>query len=69
MQRVSWRYTSRIRTVSYTHLDVYKRQFYGLGADDVLQELRRREGISGSDEKKSRGTGHDHHKKAKDGHK
>ena len=43
--------------------------FYGLGADDVLQELRRREGISGIDEKKSRGTGHDHHKKAKDGHK
>ena len=42
--------------------------FYGLGAEDVLQELRRREGISGIDEKKSRGTSH-HHKKAKDDHK
>jgi len=42
--------------------------FYGLGAEDVLQELRRREGISGIDEKKSRGTGHPH-KKAKDDHK
>ena len=27
----------------------------GLGPDDVLHELRRREGISGIDEKKSRG--------------
>ena len=27
---------------------------YGLSVDDVLQELRRREGISGVDEKKSR---------------
>lgn len=28
---------------------------YGLSIDDVLQELRRREGISGIDEKKARG--------------
>lgn len=28
--------------------------FYGLSVEDVLQELRRREGISGIDEKKSR---------------
>ncbi|MQY52601.1 phosphoribosyl-ATP diphosphatase [Rhodocyclus tenuis] len=28
--------------------------FYGLSIEDVLQELRRREGISGVDEKKSR---------------
>jgi phosphoribosyl-ATP pyrophosphohydrolase len=28
--------------------------FYGLGPDDVLAELRRREGISGIDEKASR---------------
>jgi phosphoribosyl-ATP pyrophosphohydrolase len=28
--------------------------FYGLGIEDVLQEMRRREGISGIDEKKSR---------------
>ena len=28
--------------------------FYGLTMDDVLQELRRREGISGIDEKNSR---------------
>lgn len=28
---------------------------FGLGPDDVLHELRRREGISGIDEKKSRG--------------
>ncbi len=28
--------------------------YYGLGPDDVLQELRRREGISGIEEKKSR---------------
>ena len=28
--------------------------FYGLGVEDVLQELRRREGISGIDEKKAR---------------
>jgi phosphoribosyl-ATP pyrophosphohydrolase len=28
--------------------------FYGLSIEDVLQELRRREGISGIDEKKSR---------------
>jgi len=41
--------------------------FYGLGVEDVLQELRRREGISGIDEKKSRG-GKDE-KKAKEGHK
>ena len=41
--------------------------FYGLGVEDVLQELRRREGISGIDEKKSRGGKDD--KKAKDGHK
>lgn len=30
--------------------------FYGLSIDDVLQELRRREGVSGIDEKKSRKT-------------
>ena len=41
--------------------------FYGLGVEDVLQELRRREGISGIDEKKSRGGKDD--KKGKDGHK
>ena len=29
--------------------------WYGLGPDDVLAELRRREGISGIDEKRSRG--------------
>lgn len=29
---------------------------FGLGPDDVLAELHRREGISGIDEKKSRGT-------------
>lgn len=29
----------------------------GIGVDDVLVEFRRREGISGIDEKKSRGTG------------
>lgn len=28
---------------------------YGLSVDDVFQELRRREGISGIDEKKARG--------------
>lgn len=28
--------------------------FYGMGIEDVSQELRRREGISGIDEKKSR---------------
>lgn len=28
--------------------------FYGLSIEDVLQEMRRREGISGIDEKKSR---------------
>ena len=28
--------------------------FYGLGAEDVLSELQRREGTSGIDEKKSR---------------
>ena len=28
--------------------------FHGLGIEDVLQEMRRREGISGIDEKKSR---------------
>ena len=28
--------------------------FYGMGIDDVLQEMRRREGISGIDEKNSR---------------
>jgi len=28
--------------------------FYGLSIEDVLQELRRREGISGIDEKKAR---------------
>lgn len=28
--------------------------FYGLSIEDVMQELRRREGISGVDEKKSR---------------
>jgi len=41
--------------------------FHGLGVEDVLQELRRREGISGIDEKKSRGGKDD--KKGKDGHK
>ena len=41
--------------------------FSGLGVEDVLQELRRREGISGIDEKKSRGGKDD--KKGKDGHK
>ena len=30
---------------------------FGLGPDDVLAELHRREGISGIDEKKSRGQG------------
>lgn len=30
---------------------------YGLSIDDVLQELRRREGISGVDEKKARSAG------------
>ena len=30
--------------------------WYGLGPDDVLAELRRREGISGIDEKRSRGS-------------
>jgi len=30
--------------------------WYGLGPDDVLAELHRREGISGIDEKASRGT-------------
>jgi phosphoribosyl-ATP pyrophosphohydrolase len=30
--------------------------FHGLTIDDVLQEMRRREGISGIDEKKARGT-------------
>lgn len=30
--------------------------FYDLSIDDVLMEMRRREGISGIDEKKSRGT-------------
>ncbi len=29
--------------------------FYGLSIEDVLQEMRRREGISGIDEKKARG--------------
>ena len=29
--------------------------WHGLGADDVLAELRRREGISGIDEKRARG--------------
>jgi phosphoribosyl-ATP pyrophosphohydrolase len=29
--------------------------YHGLGPDDVLAELRRREGISGVDEKASRG--------------
>ncbi|MBX9812703.1 MAG: phosphoribosyl-ATP diphosphatase [Burkholderiales bacterium] len=29
--------------------------WHGLGPDDVLAELRRREGVSGIDEKKSRG--------------
>ena len=28
--------------------------FYGIGAEDVLKELQRREGTSGIDEKKSR---------------
>ncbi|WP_153109623.1 phosphoribosyl-ATP diphosphatase [Propionivibrio limicola] len=28
--------------------------FYGIGIDDVLQELRRREGVSGIEEKNSR---------------
>jgi phosphoribosyl-ATP pyrophosphohydrolase len=28
--------------------------FYGMGIEDVSQEMRRREGISGIDEKKSR---------------
>ena len=28
--------------------------FYGIGAEDLLNELKRREGISGIDEKKSR---------------
>lgn len=28
--------------------------FYGLSIEDILQEMRRREGISGVDEKKSR---------------
>ena len=28
--------------------------FYGLSIEDVLQEMRRREGVSGIDEKKSR---------------
>lgn len=31
--------------------------YHGLGPDDVLAELRRREGISGIDEKTSRGEG------------
>ena len=31
--------------------------FHGLGPDDVLAELRRREGISGIDEKAARHTG------------
>jgi phosphoribosyl-ATP pyrophosphohydrolase len=31
--------------------------FNGLSIDDVLQEMRRREGISGVDEKKSRSAG------------
>ncbi len=31
--------------------------FHGLGPDDVLAELSRREGISGIDEKASRGSG------------
>ena len=31
--------------------------FHGLGPDDVLAELRRREGISGIDEKAARPTG------------
>ena len=39
----------------------------GIGVDDVMVEFRRREGISGIDEKKSRG-GKDE-KKAKEGHK
>jgi phosphoribosyl-ATP pyrophosphohydrolase len=30
--------------------------FYGIGAGEVFGELRRREGVSGIDEKKSRGT-------------
>ena len=30
-------------------------EWHGLGANDVLAELRRREGISGIDEKRSRG--------------
>ncbi len=29
--------------------------FYGMGIEDVSQEMRRREGISGIDEKNSRG--------------
>ena len=29
---------------------------FGLGVDDILAEFRRREGVSGIDEKKSRGT-------------
>jgi phosphoribosyl-ATP pyrophosphohydrolase len=29
--------------------------FYGLGIEDVSQEMRRREGISGIDEKAARG--------------
>jgi phosphoribosyl-ATP pyrophosphohydrolase len=28
--------------------------FYGLSIEDVLQEMRRREGVSGIDEKKAR---------------
>jgi phosphoribosyl-ATP pyrophosphohydrolase len=30
---------------------------FGLGVDDILAEFRRREGVSGIDEKKSRGPG------------
>ena len=30
--------------------------FYGLSIEDVSQEMRRREGISGIDEKAARGT-------------
>ena len=39
---IYWHFKDCVKAVSYTHLDVYKRQVYDLMPDGVLEELQRK---------------------------
>ena len=53
MTRVIWKDIKNRLILPYLDVDL---DYYDLGIEDVSQEMRRREGISGIDEKAARGT-------------